>query len=127
MRIGQIGIISKEFFAEKKDKWVYLTTAVEVSDYWKGQFPDKNLSGKTYYDLRYQILNDGDPCHCTALYLGKVVTPTVLMSEGVDSKMSTVNTDFWKYHKVLITINDQPEVRFLHEKCLKYFTWYYTD
>jgi len=127
MRIGQIGILSKEFFEDKKDKWVYLTTAVDVTDYWKAQFPNQDLTGKTYYDLRYQIIQDVDKFNCTVMYLGEVVTPDILMSEGANHKMSTANNDSWKYHKVLITVNDHSEVRYLHERCLHYFTWHYTD
>lgn len=127
MRIGQIGIISKEFFEQKKDKWVYLTTAVDVTDYWRAQFPHKDLSDKTYYDLRYRLIENNDPFNCTVLYLDEIVTPDVLMSEGVDNKMSTLNDKFFRFHKVLITMDGHSEVRYLHENCLKYFTWHCTD
>ena len=127
MRIGQLGIISKEFFANRKDQWVYLTTAVDVTDYWRSLYPDKDLSDKTYYDIRFRILHENDPFNCTVIYLGEIVTPDVVMSEGMDHKMSTSNTGLWKYHKVLITIDDHSEVRYIHEKCLKHFTWHYTD
>lgn len=126
MRIGQIGILSKDFFESRVEKWAYITTAVDVTDYWQQQFPEKNLIGKTYYDLRYQIVKKKDASTCTLLYLGNVVTPYVLMSEGHDHKISSYNTDRWKYHKVLITIDDRSEVRFIHENCLSYFTWYFT-
>ena len=127
MRIGQIGILTKEFFKEKKDKWVYLTTAVDVSDYWRAQFPNKDLTDKTYYNLKYQLLHETDPYNCTVIYLGKAVVPDILMSEGAEHTMSSVNTKLWRYHKVLLTINDFSEVRFLHERCLEFFTWHYTD
>lgn len=127
MRIGQLGILTEDFFNSRKDKWAYLTTAVDTTAYWQEQLPNKNFLGKSYYDLRYQILREEDAYSCTILYLGNIVVPHVLMSEGSDYKISAINTDSWKYHKVLITVNNHSEVRYIHENCLSFFTWYYTE
>lgn len=126
MKIGQIGTLSENLFEENDDKWIYLATVVDVTDYWRAQHPNKVIT-KTYYDLRYNLIQEGDNFSCTVIYLGQVVIPDIVMSEGADHKMHAINTEFWQYHKVLITMRDHTEVRYLHERCLQYFTWHDTD
>jgi len=125
MELGKIGIIPDDFFNAyiEGEKWVYLTTIVDVTDYWQKTFPKRKLT-KTFYEVRHRLLEPGEPFVCTVIYLEDVVTPDTLVSDGADHKMSKENTGRWKYHKVLLTLDEKSEVRYLHEKCLRYFTWH---
>lgn len=126
MELGNIGIILNEFFdtCAEDEQWIYLTTIVDVTDYWEKTLPNRMLSTKTFYEIRYRLLEACTPFVCTAIYLEETVVPDTLVSDSVDHKMSKENTDRWKYHKVLLTIDEKTEVRYLHERCLRYFTWY---
>ena len=125
MEIGKIGIISNEFFDTcfGGEKWIYLTTVIDITDYWQKNYPNRKFT-RTFYEVRYRLLESTEPFVCTAIYLENIIVPDTLVSSGNDHKMSQENTKRWKYHKVLLTIDDRTEVRYLHEKCLQYFTWY---
>ena len=128
MKTGNIGIIDKEFFNTRLDneKWVYLMTIVDVTAYWQKINPNKNLT-RTFYEVHYRLLEPSEPFVCTAIYLNGVVIPDTLVSPGSDHKISQDNIKRAKYHKVLLTIDDKADVRYLHERCLPFFTWYDKD
>lgn len=123
MEPGKIGIITKDFFEERDEKWLYLSTIVDVTSYWSSLYP-KRVKNRKFFELRYRLIEQSTPFTCTVIYLGDTVKPDTIISEGADHKMSKENTDGWKYHKVLLTIDEHSEVRYLHENCLDYFTWY---
>jgi hypothetical protein len=125
MKMGAIGIVSEKIFDECEDsiKYLYLTMATDVTEYWQKVHPEKNFK-KTIYEIRYKLLEPKEPFICTAVYLHEFVIPDKMISDGADHKMSIENFEKWKYHKVLLTLNGKSEVCYLHERCLKYFTWY---
>lgn len=125
MEMGKIGIISKVFFdtCVEDEKWVYLTTIIDVTDSWQKIYPNRKPT-RTFYEVRYRLLEPGKRFTCSALYLGDVVIPDSLVSNGNDHKMTHENIERWKYHKILLTTNDKTEISYLHEKCLRFFTWF---
>lgn len=130
MRCGSLGILLGDIFDPDSSKYVednfiYLTIAVNMTDYLKERYPKIN---RIIFEARYYLIEKDSDKTCVAIYLSDSLVPDEIIQAGQDFRTSSAISDNkWKYHKVLLSINDKVEVVYIHESSLSYFTWFHTE
>lgn len=129
MKLGTLGILSKEIFDSTSPKFVdqayiYLTIANDKTEEYKEKYPKIR---RTIFEARWYLVEKNADIICMAMYLSESLTPDEVVSVGDDFKVSSVSDNKWKYYKVLLSFNNKVETIFLHEKCLGFFTWHHKE
>lgn len=127
MRLGSLGILSKQIFKEhnpasyKVDaSCVFLTTAIDVTEKYKNYYP--KLSN-TIFELKWHFFDSKQDEIITAVFLSNMTTPDRIIATGGDFKSYTLEINKWKYYKVLLTQKNKSKTVFLHEKSIELFDW----
>lgn len=126
MQLGTLGILTEDIFNAKSEKFVdknylYLFIASNVSQEYKTQHLKIE---RVVFETRWHLIEKKDDFICVAIYLSESLIPDEIVLVGEDFKVSSPSDFKWKYHKVLLSINNKIEVVFLHEKSAKLFTWF---
>lgn len=129
MKLGTLGIFSKEIFDTSSPKYinksyVYLTLASDRTEEYKEKYPKIR---RTVFEARWVIIEQNTDLICAAMFLSESIVPCEIVSTGTDFKVSSTQDNKWRYYKVLLSMNGRVETVYVHEKCMNYFNWFHKE